>query len=81
MTHQKRTWRGLMGTTITEEFWYSYKKEFALLPMQMSSGRFCWLKSFYTKIKYSVHWSGADHVEQVGRFTEEELLVHKLMGE
>lgn len=56
-----------------------YKKEFALLPIQMDSGEFCFLKSYYTKCVVLDAPEYYD-VMMMGRFTKEEVIIDRLRG-
>ncbi len=60
---------------------YKYRKEFALLPIQLESGDFCWFKSFYTKIACTTHgpWDSVTYTD-VGRYIKEDLIMDRLKG-
>lgn len=57
-----------------------YKREFTILPIQLSSGEFCKCGYYYTKYILDEHWTGAYHATQVSRLTEEEVMIDRLRG-
>jgi hypothetical protein len=56
---------------------YVYKREFALLPIEVDSGDFCFLEWYYTKyVIYDTTW--VYDVQPLGRFTKEEVIMGRL---
>ncbi len=56
-----------------------YKKEFALLPIQVDSGEFCFLKFYYTKY-ITLDAPEFMDIKMLGRYTKEEVIIDRLRG-
>lgn len=54
-----------------------YKREFALLPIEVESGDFCFLGWYYTKyVIYDTPY--VVDIQPLGRFTKEEVIMDRL---
>lgn len=57
-----------------------YRKEFALLPIQVDSGDFCWFEHFYTEIETILCWNGYYSKKDIKRISKAEYVIERLKG-